>query len=55
MSRRNGPAARWSISVRAKQSHASSGVATIGSPRTLNDVFTTIGQPVMRSNSEISR
>ena len=31
-----------------KQRYASSGVQTIGSPRTLNDVLTMTGQPVAR-------
>ena len=37
-----------------KQRHASSGVATIGSPRTLKLVFTSIGQPVSSWKREIS-
>src|SRR5205823_7465806 len=45
---------RASISVRMKQRYASSGVQTIGSPRTLNDVFTTTGQPVRDSNARMS-
>ena len=40
--------------VRMKQRYASSGVQTIGSPRTLNDVFTTTGQPVSDSNASMS-
>ena len=36
------------MSVRMKQRYASSGVQTIGSPRTLNDVLTITGQPVRR-------
>src|SRR5207245_6177801 len=39
-----------SMLVRMKHRNASSGVHTIGSPRTLNDVFTITGQPVRRSN-----
>ena len=39
--------------VRMKQRYASSGVHTIGSPRTLNDVLTSTGQPVRRSNAVI--
>jgi len=41
-----------SIAVRVKQRHASSGDMTIGSPRTLNDVLTTTGQPVLSLNAE---
>ncbi len=37
--------------VRMKHRWASCGVQTIGSPRTLNEVFTSTGQPVSRSNS----
>jgi hypothetical protein len=48
-----GPITRASIAVRAKQANASAGVATIGSPRTLNDVFTTSGQPDRSANAEI--
>ena len=41
-----GPTIRASISVPRKQFQASSGVQTIGSPRTLKDVLMTSGQPV---------
>ena len=34
---------------------ASSGVSTIGSPFTLNEVFRSTGTPVIASNSLISR
>jgi hypothetical protein len=37
-----------------KQRKASSGVPTMGSPRTLKLVFTTTGQPVCSLNLEIS-
>ena len=43
---------RASIDVRMKQRQASSGVQTIGSPRTLNDVLTTTGQPVLALKAE---
>ena len=38
-----------------KQRKASSGVQTIGSPRTLKEVLTSIGQPVRALKAEISR
>jgi hypothetical protein len=40
--------------VRRKHASASSGVQTIGSPRTLKLVLIRIGQPVRRSNSASS-
>jgi hypothetical protein len=40
------PIASASISLPMKQRKASSGVHTIGSPRTLKLVFTSTGQPV---------
>ena len=40
------PRMRKSISVFMKQRYASSGEQTIGSPRTLNDVFTSTPHPV---------
>ena len=40
------PITSTSISVPMKQRKASSGVQTIGSPRTLKQVFTSTGQPV---------
>src|SRR5437763_63058 len=48
------PIARLSISVPMKQRNASVGEHTMGSPRTLNEVLTTTGQPVRRLNSERS-
>jgi hypothetical protein len=39
--------AKRSIPVFAKQRAASSGLQTIGSPRTLNDVLISTGQPVI--------
>jgi hypothetical protein len=39
-----------SISVPMKHRNASSGVHTMGSPRTLKLVFTSTGQPVRRLN-----
>lgn len=48
------PMTRTSILVRRKQSSASSGRHTTGS-FSLNDVFRTIGTPVMSLNLEISR
>ena len=39
--------------VRMKQRYASAGEQTMGSPRTLNDVFTRTGQPVSDSNSRM--
>ena len=44
---------RQSNSVPIKQLNASFGVLTIGSPLTLKEVFTTIGQPVFSLNLEI--
>ena len=43
-----------SISVPMKQRKASSGVHTIGSPRTLKLVLTSTGQPVRRLKAESS-
>ena len=43
------------MSVARKQRYASSGVQTIGSPRTLKLVFTSTGQPVRRSNASSKR
>ena len=37
-----------------KHAYASAGVHTMGSSRRLNDVFTTIGQPVRASNASIN-
>src|SRR5205809_5069000 len=51
LSNKNGPRASQSMWVRMKQRYASAGVQTIGSPRTLNEVFTRTAQPVRRSNS----
>ncbi len=34
-----------------KQAYASRGLQTIGSPRTLNEVFTSTGHPVRASNA----
>ena len=48
------PMTMRSILVRRKQSSASAGVLTIGS-FSLNEVLSTSGTPVMRSNSEINR
>ena len=45
------PTASASISVPMKQRNASSGVHTIGSPRTLKLVFTSTGQPVSSLNA----
>ena len=50
---RHGPMARASISVRRKQRTASSGLSTMGSPRTLKLVFTITGQPVRRSKASM--
>ena len=44
--------ARISSSVPIKQLNASSGVLTMGSPLTLNEVFTNIGHPVFFLNSD---
>ncbi len=44
---------RQSIAVAMKQRNASAGVQTIGSPRTLNEVLTSTGTPVLRSNASI--
>ena len=41
--------------VRMKQRYACSGVQTIGSPRTLNEVLMITGQPVCSSNAFSSR
>ena len=43
-----------SNSVPMKHLKASVGVHIIGSPRTLNEVLTTIGQPVICLNFEIT-
>ena len=43
-----------SISVPIKQLKASAGVLTIGSSRTLNEVFTITGHPVFLFNSDIN-
>ena len=45
---------KFSIPVPMKQRNASSGVHTIGSPRTLKLVLTTPEQPVRRLNASIS-
>ena len=45
---------RVSMRERAKQSSASSGVHTMGSPRTLKEVFTRTAHPVFRSNADSS-
>src|ERR1035437_205217 len=50
---RNGPRTRASMCVRMKHVCASLGEHTIGSPRTLNEVFTTTGHPVSFSNSRM--
>ena len=42
------------MSVPMKQRKASVGVQTIGSPRTLNEVFTRTGQPVSSPKRAIS-
>src|SRR5436190_3900183 len=52
-SSKKGPSTRLSMWVRMKHRYASSGVQTLGSPRTLNDVVTTTGQPVRSRNAVI--
>ena len=47
------PITNMSRSVPIKHRKASVGVHTIGSPLTLKEVFTRIGQPVKRLKSEI--
>src|SRR5437588_12881829 len=49
------PSTRLSISVRMKQRYASTGVQTIGSPRTLNEVLTRTAHPVLASNALSNR
>jgi hypothetical protein len=44
-----------SISVARKQRKLSSGVQTIGSPRTLKEVLTSRGQPVRSPKARIKR
>ena len=41
--------------MRMKQAYASCGVFTIGSPRTLNEVLTSTGQPVSALKAVSSR
>src|SRR5438132_7696016 len=54
-STRKFPRTSTSMSVCEKQLIASSGVHTMGSPRTLKDVFTITGVPVMSPYRSISR